>query len=305
MKTIVYLVHILILSLCATASAATWNLEQAATGVYVHHGIHEDMAEGYHGDICNISFVIGSKGIAVIDTGGNAQVGQQLLEHIRQISHLPILYVINTHVHPDHIFGNAAFLPEHPIFVGHAKLPDAMERRQEHYLRINQEWQGAKFAGSTIIKPSLLVSESTQLDLGGRVLTLTAYPTAHTNTDITVMDSSTQTLWTGDLLFAERTPSIDGDIKAWITIISQLKTAQAKQIIPGHGPVLSDWQAALDKQQLYLNTLLNDVRNSIKHGEMMESAMQSAAKSQKQQWQLFELINPRNVNLIYPALEWE
>jgi quinoprotein relay system zinc metallohydrolase 2 len=305
MKIAVYLVHIAMFWLCTTASADPWNLEQAAAGIYVHHGVHEDMSEGYHGDICNISFVIGSKGIAVIDTGGNAQVGQQLLAHIRQISHLPILYVINTHVHPDHIFGNAAFLPEHPIFVGHAKLPDAMERRQEQYLRINQEWQGSEFAGSSIIKPSLLVSDSTQLDLGGRVLTLTAYPTAHTNTDITVMDSSTQTLWTGDLLFAERTPSIDGDIKAWINIISQLKSAQAKQIIPGHGPVLSDWQAALDKQQLYLNTLLNDVRDSIKHGEMMESAMQSAAKSQKQQWQLFEIINPRNVNLIYPALEWE
>src|SRR5690606_40606854 len=56
---------------------------------------------------------------------------------------------------------------------------------------------------------------SSDLDLGDRQLTLTAFPIAHTSTDITVFDSKTQTLWTGDLLFVERTPSIDGDIKGW------------------------------------------------------------------------------------------
>lgn len=282
-------------------------LEQLSEGVYVHHGVHEDIAEGYHADICNISFIVGSKGIAVIDTGGNLKIGQALRSAIREVSSLPILFVINTHVHPDHIFGNAAFIQDKPSFVGHVKLPDAMERRRENYMRINQQWLGNDFAGSEMVKPNVLVKDSLKLDLGDRTLILTAYPTAHTNTDLTVFDSKSSTLWTGDLLFVERIPSIDGDIKGWLNVINELKLSEAQNAVPGHSDSLKDlnWKAQLNNEERYLWTLLNDVRASIKKGEVMEKAMGNAAASERNYWKLFDIINRRNVNTIYPALEWE
>lgn len=282
-------------------------LENLGNGVYVHHGVHEDMSEGYHADICNLSFIVGTKGIAVIDTGGSLKTGLALRESIKQISNLPILFVINTHVHPDHIFGNAAFIQDKATFVGHNKLPDAMERRKDTYLRINQQWLGEDFKGSEIIKPNKLVNDVVKLDLGNRTLTLTAYQTAHTNTDITVFDDKSSTLWTGDLLFVDRTPSIDGDIKGWLDVINALKTNTAENAVPGHSGVLQDsnWKAWLNNEERYLWTLLNDVRASIKKGEVMEKAMGSAAASERTYWQLFDIVNRRNVNAIYPSLEWE
>lgn len=292
---------------CSLVSATPLEMEVLDHGIYVHHGVHEDLSENYHGDICNISFIVGSKGIAVIDTGGSLKVGEQLHEAIRKVSPLPILYVINTHVHPDHIFGNAAFLQDKPIFVGHEKLPDAMERRRENYLRINQQWLGDAFAGSEIVKPSTLVKGSLKLDLGDRTLLLTAYPTAHTNTDLTVFDNKSSTLWTGDLLFVERTPSIDGDIKGWLSVINELKMHEAENAIPGHSSILKDsnWKQQLNNEERYLWTLLNDIRASIKKGEVMEKAMTTAAASERNYWQLFDIVNRRNVNNIYPSLEWE
>ena len=289
------------------ALASPLTMENLGNGIYVHHGVHEDMSEGYHADICNVSFIVGSKGIAVIDTGGSLKTGQALREAIRQVSELPILYVINTHVHPDHIFGNAAFIQDKATFVGHEKLPDAMERRRENYLRINQQWLGDAFAGSEIIKPSLLVKGESKLDLGDRTLLLTAYPTAHTNTDLTVFDHKSSTLWTGDLLFVERTPSIDGDIKGWLAVINALKTHEAEFAIPGHSSSLKDanWKKQLNDQERYLWTLLNDIRASIKKGEVMEKAMGTAAASERSYWQLFDIVNRRNVNNVYPGLEWE
>lgn len=289
------------------AHAEKLSLEQLSEGVYVHHGVHEDIAEGYHADICNISFIVGSKGIAVIDTGGNLKIGQALRSAIREVSSLPILYVINTHVHPDHIFGNAAFIQDKPSFVGHVKLPDAMERRRENYMRINQQWLGNDFAGSEMVKPNVLVKDSLKLDLGDRTLILTAYPTAHTNTDLTVFDSKSSTLWTGDLLFVERIPSIDGDIKGWLNVINELKMSEAQNAVPGHSDSLKDlnWKAQLNNEERYLWTLLNDVRASIKKGEVMEKAMDNAAASERSYWKLFDIINRRNVNTVYPALEWE
>lgn len=289
---------------CAHAATQTdFKLEDIGSGIYVHHGAHLDIDTGYQGDICNISFVVGSKGVAVIDTGGSLKVGNELHAAIRKVTALPILYVINTHVHPDHIYGNAAFIADKPQFIGHAKLADAMQLREEAYDKLNVRYLGEDAKGSVIVKPT--IKAPVELDLGDRILKVTPYATAHTNTDVTVIDSKTQTLFTGDLLFIDRTPVIEGDIKGLIAAIDTLKAYPVKQVVPGHGPFTRDWQAALDKEQHYLNVLLSDVRSSIQKGKSMEQTMDSAAATEKDKWVLFDVANRRNVNVIYPVLEWE
>jgi quinoprotein relay system zinc metallohydrolase 2 len=280
-------------------------IESLGDGIYVHHGKHLDIDDGYQGDICNISFVVGSKGVAVIDTGGSLLVGQNLRAAIQQVTSLPVLYVINTHVHPDHIYGNAAFLADNPQFVGHDKLATAMELRHDQYTKLNARLLGKHANGTVLIKPTLSVKDTLELDLGDRKLILRAHPVAHTNTDISMMESKTNTLFTGDLLFIERTPVIEGDIKGLIAELENLKNSAAQQVVPGHGPVTKKWLEALNNEQRYLNALLIDIRSSIKKGESMESTMNTAATSEKDKWLLFNVANRRNVNVLYPALEWE
>jgi quinoprotein relay system zinc metallohydrolase 2 len=304
-----YLIAFITLLLIACAHAevgsSEFALESLGDGIYVHHGKHLDIDTGYQGDICNISFIVGSKGVAVIDTGGSLKVGNQLRNAIKKITDKPILYVINTHVHPDHIYGNAAFLQDHPQFVGHEKLPDAMELRKDAYAKLNAKFLGADAEGSVIVKPTILVKETMTLDLGDRTLKITPYPVAHTNTDITVIDSKTSTLFTGDLLFIERTPVVEGDIKGLIAAIDTLKTYPVKRVVPGHGPVANDWMTALNNEQRYLNAVLTDVRTAIKNGDSMEHTMDTAAASERDKWVLFDVANRRNVNTIFSALEWE
>jgi quinoprotein relay system zinc metallohydrolase 2 len=305
----------LVLAGCAAnhpaAKAAAKNdfmLESLGNGVYVHHGEHLDIDDGYTGNICNISFVVGERGVAVIDTGGSLKVGQQLRATIQKITDKPILYVINTHVHPDHIFGNAAFLTDKPKFIGHEKLEQAMHTRKDGYDKLNQRYLGADAKGTDIVAPNIAIKSVETLDLGGRQLKVTAHPNAHTNTDITVEDSKTQTLFTGDLLFVERTPVIEGDIKGLIAMLDTLKTYSFKQVVPGHGPVQKtnqDGVVAMNNAQRYLNVLLTDIRASIKKGDSMQAAMGTAAASEKDKWLLFDIANRRNVNTIFPALEWE
>lgn len=287
------------------AFAAPFSIENIAPGVYVHHGEHKDLAPHYGGDICNISFVVGEKGVAVIDTGGSPAVGSQLRKAIRKVTQKPILYVINTHVHPDHALGNAAFKRDHPVFVGHSKLAETMAQRKEVYLRNQTEWVGADGAGTELIPPTLSVSTTHDLDLGGRTLHLTAYPVAHSPSDLSVFDTTSNTLWTGDLLFIERAPSVDGDVPAWLDVIEQLRSVQATRTVPGHGSVAVNGGAALDDEKRYLTVLLTDVREAIKQGRSMEDTITTAARSEESKWLLFDITNRRNIARIFPMLEWE
>ena len=295
------------LLLAAQVAAAPLQVEQVAPGVYVHIGQHKDFEDGYDGDIANIGFVVGSEAVAVIDTGGSYAVGLALKEALRRVTRLPVRYVINTHGHPDHVFGNAALMDADPPprLIGHAMLPQMLAARGDTYLRNLNKQLGAAAGKSRMIAPTETVRQQLRLDLGGRTLELTAWPNAHTNSDLTVFDAASGALWTGDLLFIERTPSIDGDVSGWLAAMEELAKIEAGVTIPGHGPVTRDKNAALARQRAYLSTLLQDVRSSIRQGRDMTATMATAAASERSRWQLFDVVNRRNVNLLYPALEWE
>lgn len=297
---------------CAHSGAAPLQVSQVAPGVYVHIGQHKDFGEGYDGDIANIGFVVGLDAVAVIDTGGSYAVGKALREAVRAVTRLPIRYVINTHVHPDHVFGNAAFVDADaagpgpaPRLIGHAMLPQAMRARSDTYMRSLAKDLGEQARKSRLVAPDQTVKGRLTLDLGGRKLELTAWPGAHTNNDLSVFDVKSGTLWTGDLLFVERTPSIDGDVTGWLGAMEELGKMAAVNTIPGHGPVVRDKNAALARQRDYLTALLRDVRASIRGGADMGAAMDTAAASERAHWRLFDAVTRRNVSLLYPALEWE
>ena len=289
---------------CAVATAVPLQMHEVAPGVYVHQGAHQDFDDAeYDGDIANIGFVVGTQAVAVIDTGGSFDIGSALAQAVAKTTELPIRYVINTHVHPDHILGNAAFVDNNVRFVGHAQLAAAMYESQDAYLR--EAPARADGGKNSVVLPTIKIAEPQRLDLGGRTLLLQSWGAAHSTTDLTVLDEQTETLWTGDLLFTERTPSIDGDVKGWIQAIETIQQEPVARLVPGHGPSPKDQAAAWDAQRRYLLTLQSDIAQGIDKGQDMSDVMQHAAAQEKDKWRLFDVINQRNVNLLFPKMEWQ
>jgi glyoxylase-like metal-dependent hydrolase (beta-lactamase superfamily II) len=133
---------------------------------------------------------------------------------------------------------------------------------------------------------------------------LRAWPIAHSDNDITVLDSATKTLFAGDLLFLAHTPVLDGSIRGWLSAIEELGTLPALRVVPGHGPV-SAWPAALADERRYLETLASDVRAFVARGAPISVAANAAAPSERSRWQLFDDYNARNATTAFSEIEWE
>jgi quinoprotein relay system zinc metallohydrolase 2 len=296
---------------CNAGAAEPLGLSEIAPGVFVHQGRVEDWLPGNRGDVANLGFVVGQRCVAVIDSGGTPAVGEALRAAVARTTPLPVCYVINTHAHPDHVLGNVAFIEPvapadaAPRFVAHARLPAALAAREPYLRNALQRDFGLALAPAAIVYPTLLVERRLELDLGGRTLQLDAWPTAHTNHDLSVFDRQTRTLFLGDLLFVDHLPVLDGSLRGWLQVLAELRQLDVALAVPGHGAVSTRWPSVLDAQEQYLRRLLDDTRAALRNKLSIQQAVDQAGRAVPQAWQLTAQFHRRNVTAAYAELEWE
>ena len=286
------------------------SVQQVADGVFVHQAVMEDMTAANRGDIGNCGFIVGSAAVAVIDACGSGEIAARMLASIRQVTSLPVRYLILTHMHPDHVFGMDRILASQqnpPVeVISHTNLPDSLAMRGDFYKR--------RFSGmvNDISPPDLamgpsprLVSDRLEIDLGDRALELVAWPASHTDNDLTVLDRKTATLWTGDLLFVERAPTLDGSLLGWIATLDRMLALPATRAVPGHGPADTTWPAGGMALKRYLNALADGVRAVQKRRGTINQAIAEVAGEERNNWHLFDDTHARNVTAAFAELEWE
>ena len=288
--------------------APALSLLEVAPGVHVHLGDTGPLSPENRGRIANLGVVIGRDAVAVIDPGGSREEGEALFAAIRRLTDLPIGPVILTHMHPDHLAGAEVFAEAGGEIVADHRLPEALSTRTETWMESIPAQIGAgAWAGTVLMPPTRTVDAETALDLGGRTLTLTPVATAHTDTDLTVRDSATDTLFTGDLVFRRLTPVVDGSLKGWLVWLAA-PPPEAALIVPGHGPVAASLVEAASDESAYLTALRDAVRAALDAGHGLSAAVPAIGTAMAPHagaWADFDATTARNAAAAYAEMEWD
>jgi quinoprotein relay system zinc metallohydrolase 2 len=289
----------------AASGADNFAIEEVASGIYLHRGQIAGLDDPARADSANIGFIVGATCIAVIDTGGALSTGRKLAAAIATVSDKPVCYVINTHVHFDHVLGNRAFVGVQAHFAGHENLRPAIAASRDFLAAAFAVELGASGQQAAVIAPEVLVADQLEIDLGERRLLLQAVANAHTTTDLTVYDVSSATLWSGDLLFRERLPILDGSLLGWLQWMDENMRESYALVIPGHGPTDRNWPQGALRQYEYLSVLRDETRTAIATGMFVEDAKAVVAITERARWRLSDRAHGLNVSRAYRELEWE
>jgi glyoxylase-like metal-dependent hydrolase (beta-lactamase superfamily II) len=187
----------------------------------------------------NSGVVIGSDAVLVVDTRISAKEAQKLIADIKKITSKPIKYVVNTHYHLDHAWGNCEFVKLGAVVIGHENGRLAAPRAKDSMS--HPEYFGMApddLNGTTVSAPTIIFKDAMLVDLGGVTVSLSYLGHSHTDDSITALVDQDGVLFAGDILFTRYHPFLaDADVAGWLKALAKLETTPAKIIVPGHGPV--------------------------------------------------------------------
>ncbi len=243
-------------------------LTKITDNIYSYVDIKKSTPQSSFG--ANAGIIIGKDGIVVIDTLTSSIEAKRFIKDIRAISDKPIKYVINTHYHPDHTFGNSDFEKLGAAIISHAACKNILKSYGEGALQNAQNYGLTEedLAGTEIAYPVLTFQDRMEVDMGDQKIELIYNSSSHTDGSILVYMSDRKVLFAGDILFTNYHPFMaDGDIGKWVKVLDYIMTLDVDTIIPGHGPIsgkkdvrdMKDYIIAFDKKAKELAAKSEDV----------------------------------------------
>ena len=238
MKRIAVICVLVWMAVFNTVAFAQEGLTKIADNVSSYIGQKD--ASPTHSFAANAGIVIGRDGILVIDTLISAKEAQRFLADIRKVSDKPIKFVVNTHTHLDHAFGNCVFAKLGATVISHDADRRLLEKVGEATLKniANFGLKPEDMIGTEIVYPALTFSERMTIDLGGETVELIRTAPSHTEGSVIVYLPARKLLFSGDILFTDFHPFMaDGDVPGWARTLDSLIAMDVERIVPGHGPL--------------------------------------------------------------------
>ena len=223
----------------------------------------------------NSGFVVGDRGVLVIDAHINGDMARQIQHAVRQVTAKPILYLVNTNYHGDHTFGNYAF-PVETTIIAHRKTAERMRyfEQEKQVLLATVNNDPTVFSGVRLRLPDVVFDAYLRIDLGGRVVEIHHFGPGNTPGDTVVYVPEAKSVWTGNLVVGQGTipPLFEGRAGAYLETMARFaRTLDVKTVVPGHGAMTSG--KILTRYLTYLSELIHAVRREAETGRSLEETL--------------------------------
>ncbi len=250
----------------------------------------------------NSGFVVGSEGVLVVDARYTPALARELLEKIRTVTNAPILYVVNTHYHQDHTWGNSVFKDEGAVIVARPETRDAFVKYSPIYLDFYRERGAEAFAliaDVRFVAPDTAFADGAKLDLGGVSVELRHFGPGHTAGDAVVVVPKDRVAFTGGLLTNGYHPNLGdpgADFDNWLKTLDRLRGLRVRRFVPAQGLVCG--REAIEGVKRYIKAIREICVDALGKRYPLEDVVRTIAMPGTEGW-LQPNILPFNVQAVY------
>jgi glyoxylase-like metal-dependent hydrolase (beta-lactamase superfamily II) len=282
-------------------------VQRVSEHVYYVEGI-PGVATDNEGFISNAGFIVTGAGVVVFDTLGTPALGELLLEKIRNITDQPIVRVIVSHYHADHIYGLQVFEDLDAEILAPAGAEDylnsdnARERLEERRFTLDP-WVNEN---TRLVDPDRYLDEGTRFQLGDVEFIVTMIGAAHSDGDLTLYVAPDRVLFSGDVIFEGRVPFLgDANTRHWLKVLERMEKEKLVALVPGHGGVANDPNEAVALTRRYLAYLRESMADAVEEFVPFNEAYAEIDWSEFADLPAFAEANRRNAYQVYLSLEAE
>lgn len=251
--------------------------------------------------------VTGPQWAVVIDTLALPEETLAMRSFIEEELNVPVRYVINTHYHADHSWGNC-FFPGATI-LSHALTRSSMIEKGQASLEAARK-QNSSFRQTKIITPHLTFSDgSLTLRVGKKNLILMPTP-GHSIDGISILVEEDRVLFAGDA-FMPLPYIVDGNWEQLVNTIKNIGKLGLENIIQGHGDIIlrGEIEDAVKDNLNYLSAIRKAVKSAGRKRNPLEALaaidVESCGKSRIFLGGLAEELHKRNLRFLYKQLAQE
>ena len=283
------------------------SLTRVSEHVYFAQG-EAGIATDNEGFISNAGVVVTDSGIVVFDALGTPSLGKRLLEEIRKVSDQPVVRVITSHYHADHIYGLQVFEEQGAEIwaprgaENYLRSANALERLEERRFSLDP-WVNET---TRLVEPDRYIAEREIFELGNVRFTLSPVGAAHSDADLTLYVEPDRVLFSGDILFEGRVPFLgDANSGNWLEVLQRMEVQQLVALVPGHGALARDPNRAISTMRRYLSYLREKMGAAVEDFIPFDEAYAATDWSEFEHLPAFVEANRRNAYQVYLSMEAE
>jgi glyoxylase-like metal-dependent hydrolase (beta-lactamase superfamily II) len=248
--------------------------------------------------------VVGPSWAVVIDTLALPEETLEIRDFIEQELQVPVRYVINTHYHADHAWGNCLFLGA--TILGHSLAREWLDTRGRASLE-NARRQSTAYRQIRIVLPHITFSEGTlSLRVGKKTLSLWPMP-GHSADNLSVLVEEDRVLFAGDV-FMPLPYIVDGNIDDMVASLKKIGKMGLENVVQGHGDIVlrGEIDGALKENLAYLSAIRKAVRRAARRKYPLdileEITVEDCGKSRVLIGGLAEELHSRNLRSLYEQI---